>query len=265
VSKAAAKQVNAVHQPCAAGRRDDKVTFSTGGPTGINMKKRNFNRVLSSLAVLAMCGQAMAVTPAPTSWELAGQINPFFTSVWSYGWKPNSLSQPQLFMPATFPPGMWQVEAAPGQIPLVAGNLNWNSTIWNGLNIAPHSMVLHPGAIGQRATVSFTAPAPAQYRVSGQFYGLDDSNPYGTHTSVRLVKASATNPLVQTLYSNNVTVPGQGQASFTSKLVMLKVGERIDFDVGAGPGNYYYFGSTGLHAVVERAGNYCDPAGPPCD
>jgi hypothetical protein len=234
-------------------------------------------------ALLAQAPTAMA-TVTPSSWEVSGQfdyLNPPSipsTSVWSYGWRPapgNVLGNAAVYMPMLgthissydfpFHRG-WQM-APSTMLPLVTQNTRMTPKTLNPaypVTFPARGVQLHPGYQCESAVVRFTAPDPAQYRVSGQFYGLDD-NLSATQTQVRVISNTLINPNV-TKHSGSISLPTAGQSSFTSKLVMLPKGGTLDFEVGCGPGYNYQFGSTGLHAVIEKtAVEYCEykPNTPP--
>jgi hypothetical protein len=217
------------------------------------------------LSLLALAGalalgtlSAQASSPTPTSWEVAGEFNDVTAAgpVWSYGSKYNGAFTAFSMLPTS----TLCLTGFMSSLPAVFHNPAMTSCTDNGLTYAPRALVLHPGVNGEAGTVRFKAPYAALYRISGQFYGVD-GNGYGTHTAVSIV---ATNVINQSwsLYAGSIALPNVVQASFTSKPVMLRANETIDFLVNAGPNNDYFYGSTGLHAVIERAGPWCGPTNP---
>jgi hypothetical protein len=235
-------------------------------------------------AVAMLCGPALAVGPVATSWEIAAEFNSstnLTTDLWQYGWKSlplgsfnnfqTSSSPPMTSSNSGFPAGFsgWQI--VPNSLPVIAQNqsqlpANSSTNPLYPAMVPAHGLVLHPGWSGEVATVRFTAPYPASYRVSGEFYAEDGTSGLGTNTKAYLVRNwPSMSPAQAQLWSGPVKNLSTPQASFTSKYVMLNTGESLDFEVGPGPGGYMYFGSTGVHAVIERAGAFCPHNSPPCD
>lgn len=213
----------------------------------------------------------------PSSWEVSGEFNhlanpelPFGTTVWHYGWRPaGQLPGSFNYMTGAYVPSMifrgFQ-KSGSEHLPLIAQNTRMKpiATPAPGYKLAARSIVLHPGGACETAVVRFLAPVAGQYRVSGQFYGLD-GNGTGTQTSNRVIAHTAINPN-NTLHQGAVSLPNQAQSSFTSKLVMLPPNGVLDFEVGCGTAGNYFHGSTGLHAVIERTPvEYCEyaPGQPP--
>ena len=227
------------------------------------------------------CQASMATQLAPlhaSSWEVSGQFNylanpemPFGTTDWHYGWRPAG-QWPSVFnyMTGFYVPNLIfrGFQKSPSQnLPLIAQNTRMKPIITaavNGYKLAGRGIVLHPGSTCETSVVRFLAPVAGQYRVSGQFYGLD-GNGTGTQTSNRIISNTVINPN-NTLHQGAVSLPNQPQSGFTSKLVMLPFGGALDFEVGCGPNGNYLYGSTGLHAVIERTPvEYCEyaPGTPP--
>ncbi len=226
----------------------------------------------ASAPVAAAIGLAIAMFLSPSgafaliinfpSWEVAsefndasnpdGLINP--SGVWSYGEKPSTfgffsyLSVPFNF--GTFPDtsGWTNANGYPDvfhnvhTIPITVSNGTYSN------NLPPRALILHPGLSGQYAVVRFTALFKGTYKLSGQFYALDD-NGGGTTTDVWIVKNNGT----PALFSGTVNYPSNVKfASFTSKTVTLKTGDYLDFEVGFGSNGNNNFDSTGLNAVIEK-------------
>jgi hypothetical protein len=228
---------------------------------------RHVGKVLTLAVATAMtftCLCAQAASPPASSWDLSSEfISSASSPIWSYGSKLGSTFTP-FGGPATSSTCTtgW---ALPAGLPYVGQNPSSSSCTTGSpfVTLAPRAMLLHPGYSGEAAVVRFKAPYAAQYRVSGQFYGID-GNGTGTQTSVGIV-ANYAPSISSTLYSGSIAVSSPSTpsyASFSSKLVMLQAGQTLDFTVRAGPGNNYFFGSTGLNAVIERAGVWCGPTNP---
>ncbi len=253
---------------------------STSAPRGAKLsaslpsrRYRPFARALllaisASTAVAAF--QAQAASPVATSWDVASEFTTTAPSpVWSYGSKLGSTFT-AFSGPAT------TANCLTGWIsglPSIAQNVgpttcNQPSPPYTPVIVAPHSLVLHPGKSGEAATIRFKAAYAALYRISGQFYGIDANSSgsfLGTHTAVSIVANYSPGSSIAVWSGAIALTPpstAPSVASFTSVTVMLAAGQTLDFSVKAGPGNNYFFGSTGLNAVIERAGNWCGPTNP---
>jgi hypothetical protein len=107
---------------------------------------------------------------------------------------------------------------------------------------------MHPGLNGEYAVLRFTVPADGTYKVSGQFYALDD-NATGTTTDVSILQNNAK----AGSFSGKVDYYGGAKsASFTSTIFSLKKGNTLDFQVGYGANKTYEYDSTGLMALIEK-------------
>ncbi len=245
-----------------AGRVPASHTYASGRRSVRHVGKALMLAVATAGAFTCLCAQA--ASPPASSWDLSSEfISTAASPIWSYGSKLGNtftaFSGPATSSPCvtgwTLPAGLPFVGQNPSPISCTAGSPS--------VTLAPRAMLLHPGYVGEAAVVRFKAPYAAQYRVSGQFYGID-ANGTGTQTSVSIVANYAPN-ISSTLYTGSVAVSSpstSSYASFTSKLVMLQAGQTLDFTVKAGPGNNYFYGSTGLNAVIERAGIWCGPTNP---
>jgi hypothetical protein len=237
------------------------------------MTKLSINNIAILLSITsAFLGvAAQAASPVQSSWEVSGEFNDANNNgaIWKYGYKPvvgGALAL--LGTPTAFPVQPGFQHSVTQQLPLIVHNVNMAP--WTGgpsvpqhITMPARGVQMHPGTSGEVAVIRFVAPYAALYQVSGQFYGLD-ANGSGTHTSVRIL-ANYSSTISSVIYSGSVAIPIQNAASFTSKLVMLQAGQSLDFEVAAGPSNNYFFGSTGIHAVIQKVGPWCgltNPANP---
>lgn len=227
------------------------------------------------LAAMAVVSPAMAASPPPGSWEIAGQFRPNCpgapgASFWTYGTKPATATNGPFFSlnvpfssPGTGENGCGQ--SAGGSLPSVQHNPKTvTTTVTPNINgpvtLAARGLNLNPGPAGELAVVRFTAPVASQYTISGRFYGID-GNGSQTTTNVAIYRSGSPIPI----FTDVINLPGfKTSASFTSKTFTLAAGERLDFQVGfgAGPNPNFLFDSTGLHGVIERFDPNCggDPS-----
>ncbi len=193
-----------------------------------------------------------------TCWDAASEFNDSAnpdaanpSGVWSYGWK-KTLTDRFLLMltPYNDPPSRYGWCNASGY-PVISHTIRPVPALMNGPNRAifpPHVLSMHPGLGGEYAVLRFTAPADGSYRVSGQFYALDD-NGTGTTTDVWLLPANDRSKA----FSGKVEYRfGPSWASFTSKVFQLEKGEPLDFEVGCGANKDCEYDSTGLAAIIEK-------------
>ena len=192
-----------------------------------------------------------------TCWDAASEFNDSAnpdaanpSGVWSYGWK-KTLTDRFLLMltPYNDPPSRYGWCNASG-LPLISQMLRPVPVLMNGPNRVlspPRALWMHPGLNGEYAVLRFTAPSDGTYRVSGQFYALDD-NATGTTTDVWLLQNNE-----NSTFSGKVDYYGGAKsASFTSTVFPLKKGDTLDFQVGYGTNKNYEYDSTGLVALIEK-------------
>jgi hypothetical protein len=205
---------------------------------------------------LSPSGAFATITNFP-SWEVASEFNDSInpasanpSGVWSYGEKPTVVGAFTLlnflFNPNPDVSGWTNASS----FPHVSHNVNAVTVVGSGLvaTLPPHALVMHPGPSGAYAVLRFTAPARGKYKVSGQFYALDD-NGGGTTTDVWIVPNNTT----VGSFSGNVDYSGNAKfVSFTSHIFQLQSGGTLDFEVGYGSNLDYNFDSTGLNAVIEK-------------
>ena len=213
---------------------------------------------LTVFAPLAMYGSASAAVPQ-SSWEIGSefddQANPAPT-VWSYGYE-TTLNN--TFNLSTNPVNAfsgaltgWE-ETNDGTGSLVIHNVapypNTFTAAGGPVYYGPHQLAQHPSQTCHYSDVRFTVPTKGRYKISGQWYGMDDNGVRTTtdvHVSVNGVQA----------FAGNIDLPlGQMSASFTSiNTAMLNVGDTIDFQVGCGDNGAWNYDSTALNGVIELLG-----------
>lgn len=182
-------------------------------------------------------------------WDAASEFhkseNP--SGVWSYGWKKTLMGQ---FFLARTRYGRehescgWS--SASGNPAIVHnGDPVAAKTDFAGVTLPPHGLALWPGLSSEYAVLRFTAPADGAYKVSGQFYALDE-RAGGTTTDVWILADA------NKVFSGKIDYSrGARSASFTSKVLQLKKGELLDFQVGYGADKSSDCDATGLAAVIE--------------
>jgi hypothetical protein len=220
----------------------------------------NERRVSLIPFVLFLCltiATSFATIPV-TCWDAASEFNDSAnpdagnpSGVWSYGWKKTLTDKFYLATtPYTDPPDLFGWSSASGY-PLICHISRSVPVLTHGANRAifpPHALSMHPGPNGEYAVIRFTASAGGAYRVSGQFFALDD-NGTGTTTDVWLLKD---NQKADAFSGKIDYFGGAKSASFTSATFSLKKGSTLDFQVGYGTNKNYEYDSTGLIALIQK-------------
>lgn len=193
-----------------------------------------------------------------TCWDAAAEFNDSSnpdaanpSGVWSYGWKRTVTDRFYLATtPFTDPPSRFGWCGASG-FPVIDHTLRPVPTLMNGPNrttFPPHALAMHPGLNGEYAVIRFTAPVDGTYKVSGQFFGLDD-NGTGTTTDVWVLQGNEKGGA----FSAEIDYFGGARSvSFTDTTFSLKKGSSLDFEVGYGANKTFNYDSTGLIALIEK-------------
>jgi hypothetical protein len=232
------------------------MSFMDDGQRAVGRARRLSPLLLASLMFLTAATGLAAI--AISSWDAASEFNDSEnpdaanpSGVWSYGWKETLTGK--FFLALTSyndPPYRFGWCNASG-LPLICHATRAVVALMNGpnrINVPPHTLQLHPGLNGEYAILRFTAPADGAYKVSGQFYALDD-NATGTTTDVWILQNNSKSGA----FSGKVDYYGGARsASFTSLVFQLKKGNTLDFQVGYGANKNYFYDSTGLVALIEK-------------
>lgn len=224
---------------------------------------------LTAVLILAAaaCSPATVGAQPITSWELSGEFSTSSNAsgqVWTYGrqfMQGNSVAVYSMLSPGT----LWSTLQG-----WKSPNNNWAPAVYQNTagTVLPYAnaavpargVFMFPGFSCERAAVRFTPPTSGLYRVSGQFWGAVSGAPGQLQSSVHIRHIAGSVPT--TLFTAQITEPSQMQRSFTSKQVALQTNEHLDFEVGCGSSGTFPFGLlTGVHAVVERIGDYCSVNG----
>jgi hypothetical protein len=216
--------------------------------------------LLAALGILVLFPETPPTYSAipVTCWDAASEFNDSAnpdaanpSGVWSYGWKKTLTDKFYLATtPYTDPPSRFGWCNASGY-PLICQSTRSIVALMRGVNsvtVPPRVLQLHPGLNGEYAVLRFTAPADGTYKVSGQFFAIDDTHT-GTTTDVWILK----NNNKTGAFSGKVDYYGGSKwASFTSRDFELKKGDTLDFQVGYGDNQTYFYDSTGLATIIEK-------------
>ncbi|MDB6068786.1 MAG: hypothetical protein JWR26_4994 [Pedosphaera sp.] len=135
----------------------------------------------------------------------------------------------------------WNTDFLDGD-PLVGHNPTAHSITYGSVTVGPGQLWLHPGPSNQRAVLRFAVTNGGHYLVQGNFFGEDFVGPTSTDVHVLVDSVSMFDGLVHGYGSSSVT-------SFTVRGTVV-AGDFIDFAVGYGANNSFYFDSTGLSCTL---------------
>lgn len=162
------------------------------------------------------------------------------TGTWSYGWSEPGLTSPTvLYIPVGTILGLdwWFFDSQPNPtswpLPAVFRNATGHTVIASGgLAIPADSLVFHPGPLGERSVIRWTAPADGTYRVEGALAAID-ADPGNVDVSIRIGSPETPLQIFGELLgtSNNV--------GFFDETVTLSEGEVVEFTVGVGTVDFF--------------------------
>jgi hypothetical protein len=253
-------------QPNAQRKKINVVASAVSAESRIASQRRNsarynvargIQRMSIFLLIFLMTASGFAAVPV-FCWDAASEFNDSNnpdaanpSGVWSYGWKKTLTDK--FYLAVTLyadPPYRFGWCNASGY-PLICHSTQTVRGLMNGPNtyaVPSHVLGMHPGLNGEYAVVRFAAPADGTYKVSGQFFALDD-NDTGTTTDVWIVKDNDR----AGAFSGRVDYYHGAQfAGFTGTVFQLKKGNTLDFEVGYGANKDYFYDSTGLIALIEK-------------
>ena len=107
----------------------------------------------------------------------------------------------------------------------------------------PNQLGFHPGYYGEYSIVRWIAPEAATYSLATMFTGLDYIGP--TTTDVHVLH----NNIV--LFSNLINGFGASSTKSFATAGTVQAGDTIDFAVGYGSNQTYWYDSTGLDATIS--------------
>lgn len=121
-------------------------------------------------------------------------------------------------------------------------NTNPVTTIFFTISMDADEVALHPGVNGREAVLRFTAPSSDSYDILGAFSGVDFQGSFTT-TDVSIYLNGLS------IFSGDVL--GFGDIEAFNITQALTAGDALDFAVGYGPDNNYFFDSTGLQLTIS--------------
>ncbi len=133
-------------------------------------------------------------------------------------------------------------------VPAVFGNRSNVPINYGTIVQAPNELNLHPGPLGERSVVRFTAPAAGLHNITGQFIGIDTG---GTTTDVLVFRRNNIGSALLFFGSVNGYLDTE---PFSITNLSLNAGDIIEFSVGFGSNGNFSADSTGLTAVISPFG-----------
>lgn len=192
------------------------------------MRNLSLALILASLAGFAVpAAQAQSASDGVGDFNITANPN----GAWSYRWRaPDGVVRLMGYSNAncrdTTGMACWNIDEGGFDLPMVGLNTTGAPIEFPSGVIPLSTLNMHPGANGERAVLTYTAPATGWYRVTGQFQVVDRT-PTGVQV---LVTQGGTTLLDRSLAAFGDTV------SFNLKR-KLNAGQSIDFSVDAA-GNY---------------------------
>lgn len=165
---------------------------------------------------------------------------------WRYGWSSSLESNFNLYSKVgkvTPTIDSWY-DPAKASWPLVAHNSTATEDIYlPTTTYQPSQLSFHPGYYGEYSIVRWIAPEAATYSLATMFTGLDHVGP--TTTDVHVLH----NNIV--LFSNLINGFGASSTKSFATAGTVQAGDTIDFAVGYGSNQTYWYDSTGLDATIS--------------
>jgi hypothetical protein len=190
------------------------------------------NRTILSLAAGIVMTLGSAAHAAQESWDAVGDFNITANSngAWSYNWQlPNGPLTPMAVAEHDCNEAgsdCWSRYGGGNWLPQIAKNVS-GAEIQVPCCVFPLGVLnLHPGADGERAVLTWTAPATGTYQISGQYQIIDH-----TPTGVEVFVTQGSTVLLDKVLSSFARV-----AQFHYKRT-LTAGQQVSFSVDA-HGNY---------------------------
>lgn len=213
--------------------------------------KRYASALLGFLIALGLGGSvtpssAILVGPYDLAADFSTAANP--NGVWSYGYS-TTLGGSLVLHASTSPHpaysaiSNWHTDLGYG-VPVILRN-STAGTITNDTGtivLGPGQLASHPGTSEEFSIVRFTSPAAGLFNVAGAFQGADL---FGATTDVHILLNGSS------VFAGNVFGFGPGSGPAFNTDLTLASGDRLDFVVGWGNGDFTW-DSTALSAVVTQ-------------
>lgn len=193
-----------------------------------------------------MQSSAVIVGPYDLAADFSTAANP--NGSWSYGYSTTLGGSLVLHTspspnPAYSTISNWHTDLGYG-VPVILRN-STVSTVTNDTGtivLTPGQLASHPGTSGEFSIVRFTAPTAGLFNVAGSFLGADL---VGATTDVHILLNGSS------VFAGNVSGFGVGSGPAFNTNLSLASGDRLDFVVGWGNGDFTW-DSTAIAAVITQ-------------
>ncbi|MHB1233838.1 MAG: VPLPA-CTERM sorting domain-containing protein [Burkholderiales bacterium] len=199
-----------------------------------------FTRNALALLMLSLAPMAQAtVYDVFSDFSLAANPN----GVWSYGYETTLGGALNLYdSPVTSGYEIWRSTV----VQSLGAPADWINPTASTIGVTPaNTAAFHPGPNGEFSIYRFTTPSTGSYVLSSIFSGIDSGG-----TDVHILNNGTP------IFTANIT--GGSTSSFGNTL-SLTAGDLIDFAVGFGTDNSFFFDSTGIAATLSTAGGASVP------
>jgi hypothetical protein len=165
---------------------------------------------------------------------------------WRYGWSSSLGSNFNLYSNSgnlTPTIDLWYDSANTGSPSVSHNSTATEDNSHPTITYQPSELNFHPGYYGEYSIVRWIAPEAATYSLATMFTGLDHVGP--TTTNVHVLH----NNIV--LFSNLINGFGPSSTKSFATAGTVQAGDTIDFAVGYGSNQTYFYDSTGLDATIS--------------
>ncbi len=197
-------------------------------------------KLSTALFVLSLTSAAQAtVYDVFSDFSLASNPN----GVWTYGYETTLGGALNLYdSPVTSGYEIWRSTV----VQSLGAPADWINPTASTIGVTPaHTAAFHPGPSGEFSIYRFTTPSTGSYVLSSIFSGIDRGG-----ADVHILNNGTP------IFTANIT--GGSTSSFGNTL-SLTAGDLIDFAVGFGTDNSFFFDSTGIAATLSTAGGASVP------
>jgi hypothetical protein len=220
------------------------------GADAINQRSNTMKQIQLAVALFLVI-LAVPQVQAGVVYDAAADFSPTNNpnGVWSYGWSSTLGSPFNLDVSSTTVDGLnfWEGPVSgvpPVTYPYISHNGTGSTIIYGGtVQMLPGQLAFHPGPQDQYGVIQFTAPGAGTYQLASSFFGVDFVGPTATSVHV-LVDGSS-------IFSGLVNGFGAGSGPSFDTTLTLKAGDTVDFAVGFGSRDAYYYDATGITATFS--------------
>jgi hypothetical protein len=213
------------------------------GSLSVAEEVMSFSRACGSLICAAAIGTANLAHAI--TYDIANDFsitnNP--NGVWSYGYENTLGGTLNLYDVKSTSNGIQYWNSSTVNVtgdPTVFYNPTNSSITVGSYTLPAHTNAFHEGSLDQYSVYEFTAPVAGSYTLASSYGRIDTG---GTDVHV-LLNGNTASQLFTTILA-----PGIKNADVYNTTLGLAAGDRVDFAVGWGPNQNYFFDSTAIRAA----------------